>query len=174
MNLSCLLLLYLHRMGGNDGEAPSPNEIEGESNADQEAIGESAPVIPVVQRHQESSGLDVSQRSSLEGLRIRTPRRNVTSSLSTQSVNFPEIFQFMVMRADEENRMERRHQEEREFAEDRRRREHEEAEERYRREREEAEERREQRMLNMMQMFVTSITDAGCKRKRGDDDSNES
>ena len=80
----------------------------------------------------------------------------------------------MVMRADEENHMERRRQEEREFAEDRRRREREEAEGRYRREREEAEERREQRMLNMMQMFVMSITDAGRKRKRGDDDSNES
>ena len=160
--------------GGNDGEAPPPNENDGERNADQEPIGESAPVIPVVQRHQESSGLDVSQRSNIEGLRIRTPRRNVTSSSLTQSVNFQEIFQFMVMRADEENCIERRRQEEREFAEDRHRREREEAEERYRREQEEAEERREQRMLNMMQMFVTSIMGAGCKRKRGDDDSNES
>ena len=40
--------------------------------------------------------------------------------------------------------------------------------------REEAEERREQRMLNMMQMFVTSITNAGHKQKRSEDDSNES
>jgi len=87
----------------------------------------------------------------------------VTSSLSTQSVNFPEIFQFMVMRADEENCLECRHQEERELAENRRCHECEEAEERYRREREEVEERREQMMLNMMQMFVVSITNAGCK-----------
>ena len=80
----------------------------------------------------------------------------------------------MLMRADEENRLERRRQEERELAENMRRREREEAEERYRREREEVEERREQRMMNMMQMFVTSITEAGRKQKRRDDDSNES
>ena len=71
---------------------------------------------------------------------------------------------FMMMPAEEENRMERRRQEERELAENMRRREREEAEERYRREREEVEERREQRMMNMMQMFVTNIMDVGHKK----------
>ena len=162
---------------GIDGETPPSNEGDGEHEAVQEPTQESPPGVPSLPPLlplRESSRLDVPQRPSVEGLRIRTPRRNVTSSSSTHSVNFPEIFQFMLMRADEENRLERRRQEERELAENMRRREREEAEERYRREREEVEERREQRMMNMMQMFVTSITEAGRKRKRHDDDSNES
>lgn len=48
--------------------------------------------------------------------------------------------------------------------------EHEEAEERHSHQREEAEERREQTMMTMMQMFMTSMIDGGCKQKQGDDD----
>jgi len=164
LNLKYLLLLYFRTMGWASGE----------QEAVQQPTRKSPPIVPRLPPHQESSSLDVTQRHSLEGLRICTPRRNVTLSSSTQSVNFSEIFQFMLMRADEENRIERRHQEERELAENMHRRKQEEAEERYRREREEVEERREQRMMNMMQMFVTSITEAGPKQKRRDDDSNES
>ena len=109
---------------------------------------------------------------SIEGLRVRTPRRNVVSS-TNHSVNFPELVQFMMVRADAEARMERRRQEEREEMEERRRREREEADERYRRQREEAEDRREERMMRMMQLFMSNMAGGGQKRKRGDDNSTE-
>ena len=117
---------------------------------------------------------DAVQRPSIEGVRIRTPRRNVASSSNQAVSNFNEFVQFMMVRADAEARSERRRQEEREEMEERRRREREEADERYRRQREEAEDRREERMMRMMQMFMSSMTGGGQKRKRGDDGSTDS
>ena len=111
--------------------------------------------------------MGAGERPSIEGMHVRTPRRNVPSP-SSQSINFPELMQYMMMHSDEENHMEQRHHEEREELKDRRHREQEDTEERYRGQRKKGEDRREQRMMAMMQMFVTGVLEGRKKRKRGD------
>lgn len=60
----------------------------------------------------------VVQRPNIESLCVCIPRRNAPSS-STQSINFPEWMQFIVMHEDAENQMELRGYEGREEMEDR-------------------------------------------------------
>jgi hypothetical protein len=119
------------------------------------------------------TGFSTSVATPLVGTRIRSPRFPRNAGTASQSSNFSELMQFMMMRADADNRAEQQCQQEREALEDRRRREREEAEERHRREREEAEERRERRMerqlqsqSDMMQMFMLSMMEGRMKRKR--------
>ena len=64
------------------------------------------------------SGMEAGQRPSKKGLHARTPRRNVLSS-SSQPINFPELMQFMMAHAEEENHMVRRRHKERDEFEDR-------------------------------------------------------
>jgi hypothetical protein len=118
-----------------------------------------------------------SSEASMAGIRIRTPRNTRTAGTSSQSSNFSELMQFMLMRAESENRMEQQRRQEREEIEERRRREREEQEERNRRERQDAEERRERRLerqlqsqSEMMQMFMMSMMGGSKKRKRDDEE----
>ncbi len=144
----------------------------------EEIVGDNAPYVQVSNvgvcipraltkssSNDQESNIDAGQRPSMEGLHVCTPRRNVVPS-SNKGINFPELVQFMMMDADAESHTEQRCHEESEEIDDRHQHEHEEVEERYRHQREEAEDRREQRMMTMMQMFMSRITD-------GDDDSKD-
>ncbi len=121
----------------------------------------------------------LSERS-IAGIRVRTPRSNRVAGTPSQSTNFSELMQFMMMRADNEQRMEQRRRQEREEIEERRRREREETEERNRRERHEVEERRERRLerqlqnqSEMMQMLMMSMMGGKKKRKKDSDEEDD-
>jgi hypothetical protein len=122
----------------------------------------------------------VPSEGSIAGVRVRTPRSNRTAGTPSQSTNFSELMQFMLMRADNEQRMEQRRRQEREEIEERRRREREEIEERNRRERQETEERRERRLerqlqnqSEMMQMLMMSMLGGNKKRKKDSDEEDD-
>ena len=73
-----------------NGDLVIENNNNAARNAGKGNTGESIPVV---------------QRPSIKGALVCTSRRNAPSS-SAQSINFPELVQFMMMQGDVENQME--------------------------------------------------------------------
>jgi hypothetical protein len=92
------------------------HDKDGEDTQSSLGVGRRGNVVPRTGAGQGNP----SSEASIEGVRIGTPRNTRTTGTPSQSSNFSELMQFMLMRANSENRTEQRRHQEREELEERR------------------------------------------------------